>query len=86
MIRSAAHFVRLAVLLAGATAPVTAQTPAPAPLPAPAASGSRMITPNFTPLCSHTGNVRPCLWKFMYAAHLLYTPSRCPRCATAAVL
>ena len=46
MIRSAAHFVRLAVLLAGATATVTAQTPAPAPVPA--ASGSRMITPNFT--------------------------------------
>jgi general secretion pathway protein D len=48
MTRSAAHYVRLALLLAGATATVTAQTPAPAPAPAPVASGSRMITPNFT--------------------------------------
>jgi general secretion pathway protein D len=46
MIRSAAHYVRIAVLLAGAAATVMAQTPPQAA--APAASGSRMITPNFT--------------------------------------
>jgi general secretion pathway protein D len=46
MIRSAAHYVRIAVLLAGAAATVTAQTPPQAA--APVASGSRMITPNFT--------------------------------------
>lgn len=45
MIRTPAHFVRIAVLLAGAAASVTAQTPPPAP---PPAAGSRMITPNFT--------------------------------------
>src|SRR5512139_4200208 len=46
MSRSPAHFVRVAVLLSGAAATVTAQTPPPGP--APAVSGSRMITPNFT--------------------------------------
>ncbi|MFO1504361.1 MAG: type II secretion system secretin GspD [Steroidobacteraceae bacterium] len=45
MIRTPAHFVRIAVLLAGAAASVTAQTPPPGP---PPAAGSRMITPNFT--------------------------------------
>ena len=48
MIRSVAHFVRVAVLLAGAAATVTAQTPPQPGAPPPAASGSRMITPNFT--------------------------------------
>jgi general secretion pathway protein D len=46
MIRSPAHYVRIAVLLAGAAATVPAQTPPPAP--PPTSPGSRMITPNFT--------------------------------------
>jgi general secretion pathway protein D len=46
MIRPATRYVRIAVLLAGAAATATAQTP-PAGPPS-ASSGSRMITPNFT--------------------------------------
>ncbi|HMA11210.1 MAG TPA: hypothetical protein VKO83_04940, partial [Steroidobacteraceae bacterium] len=47
MNRSPARYVRIAVLLAGFAATVTAQTPPPANAP-PSASGTRMITPNFT--------------------------------------